>query len=297
MSETIYSAPESLADAVQQLEQPGAALLAGGTDLLVQLRGGRPAPSNLVDLKHIPELQQVEISAETIRIGAGVTGIQITDHAELTRLLPGFVEGTGLIGSTQVQGRATPVGNLCNGSPAADSVPAMIAAGASCEITGPDGNRQLAVDDLLIGPGKHCLKSGEIVTGLLFPTPKTGQADAYLRFIPRTEMDLAVAGAAVNITVESGNSGHPTVTAATVVIGGVAPTALVVEDAAQALIGTQLDDSALQSAGAASTAAARPISDKRGSAQYRRKIVAVLTRRAARVAYDRACDQLQGSVN
>ncbi|MBL4622315.1 MAG: xanthine dehydrogenase family protein subunit M [Immundisolibacteraceae bacterium] len=294
MSEMIYSVPASLTEAVQQLAVPGAALLAGGTDLLIQLRGGRPVPPNLVDLKKIPELQLIEIGPDSIRIGAGVTGIQITDHAELTSLMPGFVEGVGLIGSTQVQGRATPIGNLCNGSPAADSVPAMIAADAVCEIIGREGSRELPVGDFLTGPGRHCLKVGEFVVALRFPRPRTNQSDAYLRFIPRTEMDLAVAGAAVNLILKNTDSG-PIVADAKVVIGGVAPTALTVDDAAQALIGTSLDDAALLAAGAASTAAARPISDKRGTAQYRKKIVAVLTRRAAQVAFDRAAQQLHGS--
>ena len=296
MSEMIYSVPASVTEAVQQLAAPGAALLAGGTDLLVQLRGGRPAPANLVDLKRIPELQLIEIGADSIRIGAGVTGMQITDHGELTALMPGFVEGVGLIGSTQVQGRATPIGNLCNGSPAADSVPAMIAAAAACEIVGPDGSRELPVGELLTGPGRHCLKSGEMVVALRFPRPGVNQSDAYLRFIPRTEMDLAVAGAAVNLTLEQASSG-PVVADARVVIGGVAPTALTVVDAAQALIGTALDEAALLAAGVAATAAAKPISDKRGTAQYRRKIVAVLTRRAAQVAFNRASEQLQRSSN
>ena len=284
MSEMIYSVPASVTEAVQQLAAPGAALLAGGTDLLVQLRGGRPAPANLVDLKRIPELQLIEIGADSIRIGAGVTGMQITDHGELTALMPGFVEGVGLIGSTQVQGRATPIGNLCNGSPAADSVPAMIAAAAVCEIVGPDGSRELPVGELLTGPGRHCLKSGEMVVALRFPRPGVNQSDAYLRFIPRTEMDIAVVGAAVSVTI----GGDGVCSAARVAIGAVAPTALLVPEAAKALVGTDLNDQALENAGAAASQAASPISDKRGTAEYRIKVVGVLTRRAAAIAKQRA---------
>lgn len=291
MTDTIYSAPTELAEAVRQLAQPGAAALSGGTDLLVQLRGGRAAPSAVVDLKHIAGLRQIEIGNESIRIGAAVTGIQITDHPQLGGLVPGFVDGVGLIGSTQVQGRATPVGNLCNGSPAADSVPAMIAAGAVCEISGPSGDRQLPVAEMVTGPGKTALQPGEIVTALVLPKPAAGQADAYLRFIPRTEMDIAVAGAAVNLTLDA----QGVVTHARVVIGAVGPTAILVTDAANELIGTRLDAAALDGAAAAASAAARPIDDKRGTAEFRRKVVGVLARRAAVIAGQRATERLNGS--
>ncbi len=272
------------------LSRPGAVALSGGTDLLVQLRGGRSAPALIVDLKRIDELQQINFGEQWITIGAAVTGQQITDHAELQSLFPGFVEGVGLIGSTQVQGRATPVGNLCNSSPAADAVPAMIAAGAVCDIVGPNGTRQMPVVELPVGPGKIALEQGEIVTAINLPRPRVGQADAYLRFIPRTEMDIAVAGAAVNLTCATDG----TVENAAVAIGAVAPTAMTVPAAADALVGSKLDDRALTAAAAAVSAAASPISDKRGPADYRRRIVGVLVRRAALRAAERAKQSRQG---
>ena len=288
--DTGFSAPTQLAEAVEMLSRPGAVALSGGTDLLVQLRGGRSAPALIVDLKRIDELQQINFGEQWITIGAAVTGQQITDHAELQSLFPGFVEGVGLIGSTQVQGRATPVGNLCNGSPAADAVPAMIAAGAVCDIVGPNGARQLPVVELPVGPGKIALEQGEIVTAINLPRPRVGQADAYLRFIPRTEMDIAVAGAAVNLTCATDGI----VENAAVAIGAVAPTAMTVPAAADALVGSKLDDTALTAAAAAVSAAASPISDKRGPADYRRRIVGVLVRRAALLAAERAKQSRQG---
>ncbi len=283
MDDSHYYAPTELADAVQQLSQAGARALAGGTDLLLQIRSGMSHPETIVDLKKITSLGEVEIGTEFIRIGSAATGAELTANAALVACYPGVVEGAGLIGSTQVQGRATIGGNLCNGSPAADSVPALIAADGACEISGVDGNRRVAVADLLVGPGKLDLQPGDIVTAIVLPRPAAGQADAYLRFIPRTEMDIAVAGVAVNLTLDE----QGVCQQARVVIGGVAPTALLVPDAAAALVGSQLDEAALVAAGVAATAAARPISDKRGTAEFRRKIVAVLTRRVAVLAAQR----------
>jgi len=283
MGDSHYYAPTQLDEAVQQLSQPGARALAGGTDLLVQMRNSGSSPAAIVDLKKIDSLRQVDIGADSVRIGSGVTGAELSENAALIACYPGVVEGTELIGSTQVQGRATIGGNLCNGSPAADSVPAMIAADGICEISGVQGQRQVAVADLLLGPGQLDLKAGDIVTAIVLPKPASGQADAYLRFIPRTEMDIAVAGVAVNLTLDEQGICQQ----ARVVIGGVAPTALLVPEAAAALVGTSLSEAALVAAGEAATAAAKPISDKRGTAEFRRKIVAVLTRRVVRIAAQR----------
>jgi len=283
MGDSHYYAPMQLSEAVQQLTEQGARALAGGTDLLVQMRSGRGVPPAIVDLKKIDSLRQVDIGGDSVRIGSGVTGAELGENTALVACYPGVVEGAELIGSTQVQGRATIGGNLCNGSPAADGVPALIAANGICEITGVGGERQVAVADLLLGPGKLDLQAGDIVTTIVLPKPAPGQADAYLRFIPRTEMDIAVAGVAVNLTLDE----QGVCQQARVVIGGVAPTALLVPDAAAALVGTSLDDAALVAAGEAATAAAKPISDKRGTAEFRRKIVAVLTRRVARIAAQR----------
>ena len=208
----------------------------------------------------------------------------MNENEELKALLPGVLEAGDLIGSTQVQGRATICGNLCNASPAGDSIPAQIAAGAVCDIANSSGGRQMPVEEFVTGVGTNALEEGEFLLGLKIPRPGANSADAYLRFIPRTEMDIAVAGCGVSLTLDADG----TCTAARVAIGAVAPTALLVPAAADALVGTKLDDAALQAAGEACTAASSPITDKRGTAEYRKKVVAVLCRRAAAIAKQRA---------
>ncbi|MEM7080583.1 MAG: FAD binding domain-containing protein [Pseudomonadota bacterium] len=276
-----YEAPSSVADAIDILAGAGpdqrVQVLAGGTDLMVQMRSVDNSPRTIVDIKHIAETNRLDIGAQEIYIGAAIPSAQLNESADLKGLLPGLLEGADLIGSTQIQGRATIGGNLCNASPAGDSIPAMIAVGAICDIANASGGRQLAVEEFVTGVGRNALEPGEFLLGLRIPTPAPNARDAYLRFIPRTEMDIAVAGCGVSVTIEEDG----TCSAARVGIGAVAPTALLVAAAADALIGTSLDDAALQAAGAACTAAASPITDKRGTAEYRRKVVAVLCRRAA----------------
>jgi len=199
-------------------------------------------------------------------------------------LLPGLAEAADLIGSTQIQGRATLGGNLCNASPAGDTIPAMIAVGAICVIAGSGGTRELPVEDFVTGVGTNALEADEFLLGLKIPVPAPRSADAYLRFIPRTEMDIAVAGCGVSVTLDESG----TCTAARVGIGAVAPRVLLVPGAAEALIGSRLDDGALAVAGEACSKASSPISDKRGTEIYRRKVVGVLCRRAAAIARDRA---------
>jgi carbon-monoxide dehydrogenase medium subunit len=196
----------------------------------------------------------------------------------------------GLLGSTQIQGRGSVGGNLCNGSPAADTTCPLLVTGAQALIAGPNGERTVDVDGFCTGPGKTVLARGEVLVALLVPRPAERTADAYLRLIPRTEMDIAVVGAAVSVTLDAGG----TCTAARVAVGAVAPTAMLVQAAADALIGTELDEAALRAAGAAASAAARPIDDKRGSVEYRRRVVGVLTRRAAGIAAARARDRDRG---
>lgn len=260
-----------------------ARVLAGGTDVLVQLRSDIVVPDTLVDIKRIPGVHDIAAENGGWRIGAAVSGAELNEHPEVKKHWPGVVEALDLIGSTQVQGRCTLVGNLCNASPAADSVPAMIAAGATVAITGPDGTREAKVEDIPTGPGKTSLKRGEVVTSVFLPARGAGGGDAYLRFIPRTEMDIAVVGCAVSLTVEGGK-----ITAARVSLGAVAPTALLVAEAADAIIGTSLDDAALEKLGAAASAAAKPIADKRGTVDFRKKVSGVLACRAAKIAYERA---------
>lgn len=258
--------------------------LAGGTDVLVQLRAGMVTPDDLIDLKHIPDVKTVTRLADGgWRIGIAVSGIDLGRHAELVADWPGVVEGMNLVGSTQVQGRATLVGNLCNGSPAADSVPGLFAAGARVTITSASGSREVGVEDIPSAPGRNALKPGEVISAITLPPRGKHGGDAYLRFIPRTEMDIAVVGAAVNLTLDG-----DTITAARVALGAVAPKVLLVTEAANAIIGTKLDDAALTALTAAARAAAKPISDKRGTAEFRTEVVGVLARRAALIAYARA---------
>ncbi|MEO6298304.1 MAG: FAD binding domain-containing protein, partial [Paracoccaceae bacterium] len=205
-------------------------------------------------------------------------------HAGVKALWPGVVEAFELIGSTQVQGRCTMAGNLCNGSPAADSVPAMVAAGAVARIVGPKGARDCPVQDIPVGPGKLSLAKGEIITSILLPGRPARSGDAYLRFIPRTEMDIAVASAGVSLTLDAAG----TITAALVVLGAVAPTVRLVEAAGAAIIGTKLDDAALSALMQAASAACSPIDDKRGTIAFRTQVAGVLAKRAALIAYSRA---------
>jgi len=281
MQSVQYCAPTSLAEAAQMLGgSDNPRILAGGTDLLVQMKLGLREPSLIVDIKRIPELMELVVGDDRVRLGAAVPGAVVTAHPQLKRLFPGFVEGFGLIGSSQVQGRCSVGGNLCNASPAADSVPALMVNRVVCNIVGAGGSRSVPVEEFNTGPGSNCLARDEILVSLDFPLPPARSADAYLRFIPRTEMDIAVAGAAVALTLDEAG----VCTAARVAIGAVAPRALLVPAAAEALVGSKLDDAALQAAAASASAAASPITDKRGTVEYRRKVVGVLTRRAAAIA-------------
>lgn len=281
-----YVAPRTLDEAVRAFAAAAGAgrILAGGTDLLVQMRNGVVAPGTIVDIKKIGELTTIEETKEGgFRIGAAVSGAVLREHHKVGKVWPGVVEATNLIGSTQVQGRATPGGNLCNGSPAGDSVPAMVAAGAIVTIHGPNGRRELPVERVPKGPGRLNLEAGEIVVSFTLPPRPKGSSDAYLRMIPRTEMDIAVVGCGVSLTMDKG-----TCTAARVGLGAVAPTVLLVEEAAKALIGSKLDEPALAKAAAACSAACRPIDDKRGTIAYRTKVAGVLLKRTALIAAERA---------
>ncbi|WP_424926912.1 FAD binding domain-containing protein [Amaricoccus tamworthensis] len=280
-----YHSPESFDDAVALARDADGItrFLAGGTDVLVQLRTETVIPDVMIDIKRITGVHDITREDGGWRIGVAVTGAEMSEHAELKNEWPGLVEAMDLIGSTQVQGRATLVGNLCNGSPAADSVPAMIAAGIELSITGPKGTRREKAENIPTGPGRTSLEKGELVSAVHVPARGDNAGDAYLRFIPRTEMDIAVVGCAVSLRRE-GNK----ITEARVSLGAVAPTALLVEDAAQAIIGTELDDAALDALGAAASAACNPIDDKRGTIKFRTHVAAVLAKRAAKIAYDRA---------
>ena len=283
-----YEAPDSLERACELLAAANGSgkVLAGGTDLLVQLRSDMIEPELIVDIKRIPALREITEDADGFTVGAAVSGAELGEHAAVTAAWPGVVEATEIIGSTQVQGRASMGGNLCNASPAADSVPAMIAADATAVIAGPDGQREVPVGEVAVGPGKTSLAPGEIVVSIRLPKRPPRSSDAYLRFIPRTEMDIAVVSAGVSLTLDDDGVCQ----SARVALGAVAITALLVQDAADALVGSKLDDAALEAAAAAASAACRPIDDKRGTVDFRTRVAGVLTTRAAKIAYQRALE-------
>jgi len=286
MSEIRYERPKTAEAAVALLAaaKGPARVLAGSTDLLIQMRSGRLKPELLVDIKGIAEMTSIVAENGGFRLGAAVTCMELIEHEGFSRAWPGVTDGVKLIGSIQVKGRATVGGNVCNASPAADSVPALIAAGASASILGPSGRRELRVEDIAAGPGKTSLAKGEIVTAFVLPRRSPRSGDAYLRFTPRTEMDIAVVGVGVNLTLDD----KGVCTQARVCLGAVAERALLVPEAAATLIGTKVDATALVRLAAAASAACRPIDDKRGTKEFRIKVAGVLVRRAAQIALERA---------
>ncbi len=286
MSEIRYETPKTAEAAVALLMAATgpAKILSGGTDLLIQMRSGAQQPGLLVDVKHIAEMTSISLENGSYRIGAAVPCMRLVEDSAFAKTWPGVIDGANLIGSIQVRGRATVGGNICNAGPAADSVPAMIAAGAIATIAGPAGNREVPVEQIATGPGKTSLAKGEIVTSFTLPKRAARSGDAYLRFTPRTEMDIAVVGVGINLTLdEKGVCTH-----ARVCLGAVAERALLVPEAAAALIGTTVDSAAMEKLAAAASAAARPIDDKRGTKEFRIKVSGVLARRAAQIALDRA---------
>jgi carbon-monoxide dehydrogenase medium subunit len=281
-----YEAPRSLDEAVALLAKHGAAAraLAGGTDLLAQMKGGARRPAVIVDVKRIAELMQVREADGTLVIGAAVPAAELREHAALRRFFPGLAEAIALIGSEQIQGRASLGGNLCNASPAADTTPALLVNEATLEIAGPGGRRALPVAALCTGPGRTSLRDGELLAAIRLAAPPPRSADAYLRLTPRTEMDIAVVGAAVRVALAPDGS----CLAARVALGAVAPTAIRVPEAEAALVGSRLDAAALARLADAARSSARPIDDKRSTAAYRRQVIGVIARRAAERAVARA---------
>jgi len=284
-----YVAPTTVDEARSLLaEHPGSQVFAGATDLVPQIRAGRPAPLVLVDLKRIDRLMTVTHEDGQWRIGAATPASDLTRNSDFTAMFPGLSEGMGLIGSDQIQNRSSLGGNLVNASPAADSVPSMIANAVQAVIATGDGTRTVPVAEIATGPGRTSLADGEFIIEFTVADPPAGTSDAYLRMIPRTEMDIAIVGSAVRLTVDG-----DIVTDANVVLGAVAPTAVTVPDAVAALIGATInagliDDSVMNTLADAASAACNPIDDKRGTVTYRRQVAGVLTRRAAAIAAGRA---------
>jgi len=281
-----YESPQTVEAAVALLaaEGPSAKVFAGGTDLMVLMNEELIEPTLLVDIKKIAEARQITFGDDFVQIGAAVTGAEMGEHEKLKAAWPGVVEAVELIGSDQVQGRATIGGNLCNASPAADSVPALIAADAKASIIGPGGVREQAVAEMLTGPGKTSLAAGEFVISIILPNRPHLSGDAYLRFIPRTEMDIAVVGAGALVTLNADG----TCADARLALGAVAPTARLVEDVANIMVGNKLDAAVFEALAAAASATCSPIDDKRGTIKFRTKVAGVLARRAMAIAWQRA---------
>ncbi len=289
MHDTRYEAPRSIEEAVIMLSSGSVddvRVLAGGTDLLVQMTSGGRSPSLIINLKHIPELTRIRFDdSGALYLGAAANAFTIGQNERIRQQFPGLHEAVGLIGSDQIQGRASVGGNLCNASPAADTIPSLLTSKAVCHIAGPGGaTRTLPVSEFILGPGRNALQAGELLVELELPAPAAHSADAYQRLIPRSEMDIAVVGVSVRVTVD--NTG--TCTDASVALGAVAPTPILVPEAAAALVGTRLEPADLERAAAAASAACRPLDDKRGTAEYRRRVAGVLTKRVAAEAAERA---------
>jgi CO/xanthine dehydrogenase FAD-binding subunit len=283
-----YATARSVDEAVSLLAQHGdqARALAGGTDLIVAVREGRRKVALIVDIKGIPEVNQLSYdAAQGLTIGAAVPCYRIYDHQEVAAAYPGLIDAVSLIGGTAIQGRASIGGNLCNASPAADTIPALIVHQTTCLIAGPNGRREIPVEQFCTGPGRTVLQNGEFLVSLHMPPPQPNSGAQYLRFIPRNEMDIAVVGAGAMVVL---NPAHTSFVSARIAIGAVAPTPLFVEAAGATLAGKDISDESIQQAAEAAQAAARPIDDMRGTAQYRRHLVGVLTRRALRGAIQRA---------
>lgn len=285
MSETQYLAAKTIDEAVDAHAKANgsARFLAGGTDLLVQIKSGIRKPNLVIDIKKIVELNSIkEISDNEFVIGASVSGANLNRNPKFAKLWPGVLEAFRLIGSEQIQGRASLGGNLCNGSPAGDSVPALIAAGCKAVIAGSNGRKEIPIENFHLGPGKTILENGEMLVSLKFPKRNKNSADAYLRMTPRTEMDIAVVGCGVNISIENGIC-----TNARVSLGAVAPTPLLIKEASDILVGSSLNEETLDEVSKICRDSCNPIDDKRGTIDYRTKVAGVLFKRAILLAADR----------
>ena len=289
MHQMNFVSPKTVSGAIKLLaEYRGKSkVLAGGTDLLVQLRMGKIQPKVIIDIKNIKEANQITIEKKGVRIGAAVSGAVVGECDHIKSNWPGVVEALELIGSTQIQGRASLGGNLCNGSPAADSVPALIANEAICRIAGPNGKRDIKVQNFVKSPGKTILKRDEMLTSLFLPNKPVKSSSAYLRLIPRTEMDIAVVGAAAFLTLDKNNKCLDAV----VCLGAVAPKATIVKTAKRILVGNKINNESLTSLVMACENTCDPINDARGTVTYRTKVAGVLARRAVQIAHTRILEK------
>ena len=281
-----YEAPTSIDAATSLLAENSkvAKILAGGTDVIVQMHSERIEPKLIVDIKNIPELRKIEKTDDGFKFGAAISGKELMLNEEFNNVWPGIMDGVRLIGSLQIRGRASVGGNLCNASPAADSVPPLIAAAAVANIIGPSGSRDIPVEEVIIKPGQTSLSEGEIIVSFQLPNRPPKSGDAYLRFTPRTEMDIAVVGVAINLTLND----EGMCDSARVTLGAVAPTPILDTNAAKTLIGTKLDVKAIENLASAVKKSCSPIDDKRGTIEFREDVVGVLAKRVAEIAKKRA---------
>ena len=283
-----FTTPKTIDEAVQAMADKGerARALAGGTDLLVQLRGGRRSADLVVDVKDIPELNEISYSPSGgLTVGAAAPCYRIYQDAAVAANYPGLVDSASLIGSIQIQGRASLGGNLCNSAPSADAIPPMIALGAVANIAGPNGTRQVAVEDFCTGPGRNILEPGEILVSINVPAPAANSGANYLRFIPRNEMDIAVAGVGSAVVLD--DSGQNFVSAR-IALASVAPTPVFCRDAGASLAGKPVSDESIEEAARLAMEDAKPITDMRGTIRQRVHLVGVLTRRTLNNAIKRA---------
>ncbi|MBO54815.1 MAG: carbon monoxide dehydrogenase [Dehalococcoidia bacterium] len=283
-----YVAPKSIQEAVELMASKGdqARAMAGGTDLLVQLRGGRRTSEVVVDIKDISELNQLTYDSQKgLTIGAAVPCYKIYQDDQIAGLYPGLVDSASLIGSIQIQGRASIGGNLCNSAPSADGIPALIALGAVANVAGPNGNREIPVEEFCTGPGQNVLGSGEILVSVSIAAPQDKSGAAYLRFIPRNEMDIAVAGVGASVLLDS--SGQNFVSAR-IALASVAPTPVFSKAAGDSLAGKPVSDDSINEAAEKAMGDAKPITDMRGTIKQRTHLIGVLTRRTLDNAIKRA---------
>jgi len=287
LKEFEYLAPGSLSEALQQLAEKNgqARAMAGGTDLIVQMRAGRLAPGRVVDVKKVPELNELKVDGQGLTIGAAVPCYRIYQNADVKKGYPGLVDSASIIGGIGIQGRATLGGNLCNSSPSGDSIPTLIALGAVAKIAGPGGNRDVPVAQFCTAPGRNVLQPGELLVSIRIPAPRPNSGAHYQRFIPRYEMDIAVVGVGASVELSDDKK---TVRSARIALAAVAPTPLFVEAAGAALAGKPATEESFQAAADIAKAAAKPISDMRGTAPQRTHLVGVLTRRVLLGAAARA---------
>ncbi len=281
-----YARASSIDEAVKMLQEGGSGtrVLAGGTDLIILARERRIDVETFVDVKHVPETTALSYSdSDGLTVGAALRLYDVYNDPDVRKHYPSLVDSTEVIGGTAVQGRATLGGNLCNSSPAADSIPTMIALNATAYVIGPHGQRDVAVVDFCTGPGRNVLQNGEFVVSINFPAPPERSGAAAQRFIPRNEMDIAVVNAASALQFDGGG----TVTSARIALGAVAATPLFVPTAGEALIGAPLSDDSIAAAAAASRDAASPIDDMRGTIKHRTHLSGVLTERTIRDAAER----------